>query len=165
MLVLAEAEFMKGKRTKAEQEANEALSKFKEMDDKDGQAKAMYIIDRFKTQVSGMATAEPLAIEASADAGGEQEVGAVSAQAVAKVGMKREAAEALAKEIAIMSIGSAEELDMDSPLMDLGLDSLASVSFREQLIKESGLKLPTSLVFDYPSLNAIADHMVETSLE
>merc|ERR1712060_589323 len=97
---------------------------------------------------------------APAEAGGE-------ASMVAKAGeaMSRQQAEALAKACAIDSVGDEDSIDMDSPLMDLGLDSLASISFREQLVTTSWLKLPTSLVFDYPSLTAIAEFMVEVSSE
>merc|ERR1712050_14866 len=104
-------------------------------------------------------------VDAGDDAAGG---GGGDASMVAKSGgesMTRAQAEALAKQCAIDSVGDEEGIDMDSPLMDLGLDSLASISFREQLVSTSGLKLPTSLVFDYPSLTAIAEFMVEVSSE
>merc|ERR1712032_1427096 len=89
--------------------------------------------------------------------------GASLAEAAKPVGMDLATAQAMAKEVAIQAIGGEEEVDMDSPLMDIGLDSLAAIAFREQLISTSGLNVPTSLVFDYPSLTAIADLLVETS--
>merc|ERR1719517_368078 len=103
--------------------------------------------------------------EASVALAGFREANDQDGIARAKAEMKREDAEAMARECAIQSVGDEEGLDMDSPLMDLGLDSLASISFREQLVATSGLKLPTSLVFDYPSLTAIAEFMVEVSGE
>merc|ERR1712232_356813 len=64
--------------------------------------------------------------------------------------MELEVAVEMARETALTAIGSEEELDLDSPLMDMGLDSLSSIAFREQLIATSGLNVPSSLVFDYP---------------
>lgn len=71
----------------------------------------------------------------------------------------------MAREAAFQAIGTDDELELDSALMDAGLDSLAAITFREMLMATSGLKLPTSLVFDYPSLIAITRHMVEVSTD
>lgn len=44
----------------------------------------------------------------------------------------------------------------DAPLMDAGMDSLSAVEFRNLLqSKVEGVRLPGTLVFDYPSVNAI----------
>merc|ERR1712217_909054 len=84
--------------------------------------------------------------------------------AAPRKGIDPDKARAMAKSVALDAIGTAEEeVDFDSPLMDIGLDSLAAISFREALVDQFGMNLPTSLVFDYPSLNAIADFMVEES--
>lgn len=57
-------------------------------------------------------------------------------------------------------IGSDDDLGGDTPLMDAGLDSLAAVEFQSMLQKEfSGIQLPATLIFDYPSVNEIADMM------
>merc|ERR1712083_779246 len=50
---------------------------------------------------------------------------------------------------------------MDTPLMESGLDSLASVSFRNEVAKEFDLTLPSSLMFNYPSIGELASYIVE----
>jgi len=55
----------------------------------------------------------------------------------------------------------AEEISLDTPLMDSGLDSLASVSFRNEVSKEFNTQLPASLIFDYPTVTSLTTYMVE----
>lgn len=47
----------------------------------------------------------------------------------------------------------------DAPLMDSGLDSLGAVEFRSSLEARLSVQLPPTLVFDYPSLSAIAGYL------
>merc|ERR1711972_170102 len=130
--------------------ANSALEMFQAAGEAAGEAKARALLAKFDAGLPRVAISNEV-------------VAAESVGPVAPVGITFNAAKAMAKEVAIQSIGSDDDIDMDSPLMDMGLDSLAAISFREAIIQESGLNVPTSLVFDYPSLTAIADHLVETS--
>lgn len=47
--------------------------------------------------------------------------------------------------------------DNDESLLSTGLDSLGSVELRNTLEKGLGIQLPSTLVFDYPSITAIVD--------
>ena len=49
------------------------------------------------------------------------------------------------------------EVDPEDPLTAAGLDSLASVEFRRKLASDSGIALPQTLAFDYPTARAVAD--------
>merc|ERR1711874_868341 len=60
------------------------------------------------------------------------------------------------------SLIGTDDLAADTPLMDAGLDSLSMVEFRNELVKEfPGVDLPGSLLFDYPTVNSLADFVAE----
>jgi polyketide synthase 12/epothilone polyketide synthase D len=61
----------------------------------------------------------------------------------------------------VLSLASVNEVPLDRPLKDLGLDSLMAVELRNRLAKLVGKSLPATLVFDYPTVNALAARMLE----
>ncbi|CAM3417662.1 SDR family NAD(P)-dependent oxidoreductase [Parendozoicomonas haliclonae] len=58
--------------------------------------------------------------------------------------------------------GGASHLDMGRPLEGQGLDSLLGVEFRRYLNNKLALNLPASLLFDYPTIKTLIDHLMET---
>jgi acyl carrier protein len=62
--------------------------------------------------------------------------------------------------LAVIGLDPALAIDPRQPLKDLGLDSLMAVELRNVLIREGGRRLPTTLLFDYSSLDALAGHLM-----
>ena len=60
----------------------------------------------------------------------------------------------------VLGVGSSFELAPDVPLRDLGLDSLMAVELRNAVGTALGRPLPATLLFDYPSIAALADHLL-----
>merc|ERR1712151_224305 len=59
---------------------------------------------------------------------------------------------------AAMDLIGSESLDADTPLMEAGLDSLAAVEYGSILAKQfTGIQLPSTLMFDHPATNMIAE--------
>lgn len=70
--------------------------------------------------------------------------------------------EALQKEIAqVMDITEIYEIATEKPLQELGLDSLMAVELRNKFAQQLDLRLPTTLLFDYPTLKELTAHFLE----
>jgi myxalamid-type polyketide synthase MxaC len=62
----------------------------------------------------------------------------------------------------VLGLPAAVGVDPDQPLQDAGMDSLMAVELRDALVKLTGRDLPVTLLFEHPSLGAVADHLLET---
>jgi acyl transferase domain-containing protein/acyl carrier protein len=60
---------------------------------------------------------------------------------------------------AVLGYADPATLDPSRPFEGLGFDSVSAVDLRNRLGTATGLKLPSTLVFEYTSTSALADHL------
>jgi len=86
------------------------------------------------------------------------------ATALAAGGFTQEILAAKIKEVALSIIGDEEDIEADTPLMQAGLTSNTAVLLRDELSTTiPGVNLPPTLMFDYPSIQAISEFIIERS--
>jgi acyl transferase domain-containing protein/acyl carrier protein len=61
----------------------------------------------------------------------------------------------------VLGLSVAAVSDPNKGLQDLGLDSLLALELRERLQRATGAALPSTLAFDYPTIDTLAVHLVE----
>ncbi len=119
---------------------------------------AMTPIPHFFTQLAASADTSTTA---------EASVGGQSNAAVASMagGVATARAPALSHEAVSAQVQTAlqsiigEGIGLEEPLMSAGLDSLGSVEFANVLSRRFGMQMPGTLVFDYPTVNAVSAYL------
>lgn len=169
VILIAEIYHSKNEDEKALDAANEGLMLAKACGDPKKEKDANKLVE----QIAGKKFAyyQPYpgdmpAMPQQAEGGGGGGAAAASSVAeVKQVGLDPGMVQATVSEMAKQAIGVDDELFLDSALMDSGMDSLTAVSFRNGLQQQLGVKLPSSLMFDYPTMKEVANRIVELSIE
>lgn len=158
----------------AREAARQALAVFRRCGDEAGERIALELIDSFQGDQSvrfDPITGEPLDGSGPIPVFGHRRAlqpvtpGGDDSLALAGKGFDpvvvRECIQSVTKQI----VGAADDVEADQPLMDIGVTSMTAVMFRQNLGSELeaagiGAHLPVTLIFDYPSVAAIADMLV-----
>ncbi|MEV3861174.1 beta-ketoacyl synthase N-terminal-like domain-containing protein, partial [Streptomyces sp. NPDC050095] len=64
----------------------------------------------------------------------------------------------------VLGHATPESIDTDRPFKELGIDSIMGVEIRNRLAAATGLRLPATLVFDYPTPVTLAESLREEAL-
>merc|ERR1712146_716894 len=57
--------------------------------------------------------------------------------------------------------GEEDNLELDTPFFDAGLDSLSSVALTGELGREFKVQLSPSVTFDFPTTRSLINHIIE----
>mmetsp|Transcript_77547 Transcript_77547/g.146335 ORF Transcript_77547/g.146335 Transcript_77547/m.146335 type:complete len:682 (-) Transcript_77547:84-2129(-) len=154
---------MCGKKEKCISAAEKGLLLFQEINDRAGKKWAQDLIKQLKEGPKQDKAAE--APEAGVEAAAPTSA-APAAQTQIKPALDFDAVLNQVLEVAKNAVSEEDMIMEDSPLMDNGMDSLSSVSFRNQLMQRfKGINLPASLIFDHPNIRAITSEIVERSIQ
>lgn len=65
----------------------------------------------------------------------------------------------------VLGLRAADEIDARQGLIDMGFDSLMAIELRNHLAGTLAHQLPATLLFDYPTLNALANYLEQELFE
>ncbi|MYQ80502.1 type I polyketide synthase [Streptomyces sp. SID4923] len=74
---------------------------------------------------------------------------------------RRTVLDVVREQVAGVSHSVSATIDVSKGFTELGLDSLAAIDLRNRLQKATGLRLPATLMFDYPSPAVLADFLLD----
>ena len=60
----------------------------------------------------------------------------------------------------VVGVPASQAIDARRPVRDLGMDSLMSVELRNAIARAVERTLPATLLFDHPTLDALADYLL-----
>jgi len=175
VILMAETHYAGGRHDKAEETVKEGIELAAACSDDRKEQYGKALLAQIKESRAAQAAAAapkmmPMQMlpQQGAAAGGAATADAAPAAAsveVKQVGLDASMVQATVQEMARQAIGVDDELFLDSALMDSGMDSLTAVSFRNGLQQQLGVKLPSSLMFDYPTMKEVSNRIVELSIE
>jgi len=119
------------------------------------------LLDR--TKIKAPVAAQPIEDDSAGVVKEEVVVQAASsvAAAPAKQGLDPVVVRKTVMKLVADAIADDGELEVDSPFMEAGMDSLSSVSLTSMLAKEFGMAMSPSLVFDFPNVRALEEHLIQ----
>jgi len=157
----AHAHYKIGNLQKASEMARKGLAMSQEVQDVEGESAVRAILEEIE-QVhqrddSGSTRFVPKAIVEIADSSVPAPV--VQGKEISK---DRDFLTKTVLAVARDAVGDDGDIDLDSPLMEAGMDSLSMVSFRNNLLTElDGVDLPATVVFEYPTLHSLVSYLME----
>jgi len=159
MLVLAAwAHFLSSNLDKAQEAANQGLELIQKFGDPAGEALASEVIGYISDRRAGPRQ------QFVAEDFGQAEEPAADSQVAAQEEYQGPTVEFLARRLHVMvkDMFDVEELENDTMLMDIGIDSLSMLDFQSRIAREfPGVTWSPTMLFDYPTLQELGEFMHE----
>lgn len=154
---------------KANECAKKALDIAQKVEDADGEKFAFELLEHIEEQTMGprraLAPGESMQMampegDAAAPAAAPEAASSQASKAPAVyAGPPREALSKRLQEL-VMDMFDAEDLENDTLLMDIGIDSLSMLDFHSRIQKEfSSVSWSTTMLFDYPTIGELSSMM------
>merc|ERR1712007_132072 len=140
--------------------ANKAIILQMELGDEAGEQTARDALERVRpSEVVAAPTSTITTLETLEKAPAQRAVATHSGEKLS-VGATTEAVVSRLAQITTLVLNADEAPEADVPLMQAGITSASAVQLRNEISTEvPGVDLPFTLIFDYPSINAIADYI------
>ena len=69
-------------------------------------------------------------------------------------------ADVSAETVRVLGFGPQHHLEATQKLFEIGMDSLMALELRNRLQNSIGWALPSTLVFEYPTVEALSDYLI-----
>lgn len=165
LVLVGEVNAMLGEKQAAKEAVLEGLQILQAHKDKEGEQKARKVLQSLGVVLGGAAVQQQVLMDLGADAAAAPSPGAAEAAVAPSKGLDPDAVQKKILELAAQVVSDEDEIGVDTPLMDMGLDSLNAVQFRNDLAKTFDLALPASLIFDYPTIGDLTRLVMEQHAE
>lgn len=151
---------------KAQELANKAWELGEEMEDDMIKDEAQKILEKIEAKARARAPVMPqmMVVQQEQFDMGAGGAGDSIAMAPKAKGLDMSTTKVKLLELLKNSVTSDDEIEEDTPLMEAGMDSLSSVQFINECAREFAMSLSPSVVFDFPTIAALTNHLVEESM-
>lgn len=164
MALCADALLAAKDRAGAQKTAEEALAIARACSDVEGEEMVQEVLGRMQQRQAPQTEILPTVDAAPADGAAAVPSASVTA-VVASKGLDPAAVTKTLTSLVIETLATDDVVEPDSPLMGMGMDSLASLAFANSVQKEYGMNMAPTLIFEYPDIRALTGHIIERSEE
>jgi len=170
VMLMAEVQYSAGREDRTVEIAEEVITMAESIGDSNSADRARKLIEKIRPSqpVGSPSAGWVYQAPAGPSDAAEAAPAAVSTTGAAKPeekGLDETMVSRVVFDVAKNIIGSDEEISQDVGLMDSGMDSLSALSFRQTLSQQVNIKLPSSFVFDYPTVREVTNRVMELSRE
>jgi len=166
LILSARTRLVAGSLSQVPDEAAEALSLFQFIKDSKGELLALNLLQQIKDlnlevrerpRMEIAAPRQDVSGYAPAPTGAAVTPAAAGAPALSEALVYQQI-----QDVTKRLIGGTKDVDVDKPLMEAGVTSMTAILYRQHLSEAiDGIHFPPTLVFDYPTIEAIADFVLE----